>query len=232
MVWTNDIIQGILLGGLYALFAAGLSLVFGVMRLVNLAHGDFSIMAAYIALVLVGSLNINPFYTLILVMIVMAVFGYLIQRGLAVLREGRRPGLAALAGAAGIELSHISARHLAYRLGPRLNAAGRLAHARQGVELLLTEDPAEAREMAYALEALNSERQAVADATQQAVLALSAFSIWARRLSVEADWPGVARPLASIFSRSFSSASSPWISSPRARMAASVRFWRMPSTLP
>ena len=82
MVWVNDIIQGILLGGLYALFAAGLSLVFGVMRLVNLAHGDFSIMAAYIALVIVGSLNINPFYTLLLVMIVMAVFGYLIQRGL------------------------------------------------------------------------------------------------------------------------------------------------------
>jgi len=96
---------------------------------------------------------------------------YLIQRGLAVLREGRRPGLAALAGAAGIELPHISARDLAYRLGPRLNAAGRLAHARQGVELLLTEDPVEAREMAYALEALNSERQAVTDATQQAVLA-------------------------------------------------------------
>ncbi|MBN1628997.1 MAG: branched-chain amino acid ABC transporter permease [Thermoleophilia bacterium] len=82
MVWVNDIIQGILLGGLYALFAAGLSLVFGVMRLVNLAHGDFSIMAAYIALVIVGSLKINPFYTLILVMIVMAVFGYVIQRGL------------------------------------------------------------------------------------------------------------------------------------------------------
>jgi len=82
MIWLNDIIQGILLGGLYALFAAGLSLVFGVMRLVNLAHGDFSIMAAYIALVIVGSLKINPFYTLLLVMIVMALFGYLIQRGL------------------------------------------------------------------------------------------------------------------------------------------------------
>lgn len=82
MIWANDIIQGILLGGLYALFAAGLALVFGVMKLVNLAHGDFSIMAAYIALVIVGSLHINPFYTLILVMIIMAVFGYLIQRGL------------------------------------------------------------------------------------------------------------------------------------------------------
>ena len=82
MVWANDIIQGILLGGLYALFAAGLALVFGVMKLVNLAHGDFGILAAYISLVLVGMLNINPFYTLILVMIIMAVFGYLIQRGL------------------------------------------------------------------------------------------------------------------------------------------------------
>ena len=82
MIWVNDIIQGILLGGLYALFAAGLALVFGVMKLVNLAHGDFSIMAAYISLVIVGSLHINPFYTLILVMIIMAIFGYIIQRGL------------------------------------------------------------------------------------------------------------------------------------------------------
>jgi branched-chain amino acid transport system permease protein len=82
VVWANDIIQGILLGGLYALFAAGLALVFGVMKLVNLAHGDFSIMAAYLALMLVGLLNINPFYTLILVMIIMGVFGYVIQRGL------------------------------------------------------------------------------------------------------------------------------------------------------
>jgi branched-chain amino acid transport system permease protein len=82
VVWVNDIIQGILLGGLYALFAAGLSLVFGVMRLVNLAHGDFSILAAYVALTIVGVLHINPFYTIILVMLVMGIFGYLIQRGL------------------------------------------------------------------------------------------------------------------------------------------------------
>jgi branched-chain amino acid transport system permease protein len=82
VVWVNDIIQGVLLGGLYALFAAGLALVFGVMKLVNLAHGDFSIMAAYLALMFVGLLKINPFYTLIIVMVIMAVFGYVIQRGL------------------------------------------------------------------------------------------------------------------------------------------------------
>jgi branched-chain amino acid transport system permease protein len=82
MVWVNDIIQGILLGGLYALFASGLSLVFGVMRLVNLAHGDFSILAAYLSLAIVGSLHINPFYTIVLVMLVMGAFGYIVQRGL------------------------------------------------------------------------------------------------------------------------------------------------------
>jgi branched-chain amino acid transport system permease protein len=82
VVWVNDIIQGILLGGLYALFAAGLALVFGVMRLVNLAHGDFSILAAYLSLMFVSLLKINPFYTLVMVIIIMAVFGYVVQRGL------------------------------------------------------------------------------------------------------------------------------------------------------
>ena len=51
MEWVNIIIQGVLLGGLYALFAAGLSLIFGVMRLVNIAHGDLIVLAAYMALV-------------------------------------------------------------------------------------------------------------------------------------------------------------------------------------
>jgi branched-chain amino acid transport system permease protein len=61
MIWVDTIVQGILLGGLYALFAAGLSLVFGIMRLVNLAHGDFIVMAAYLILVLVSVLGLNPF---------------------------------------------------------------------------------------------------------------------------------------------------------------------------
>lgn len=82
MSWVNDLIQGILLGGLYALFAAGLSLIFGVMRLTSLAHGDFSVLAAYVALVIVGSVPISPFFTIPLVAIVMAIIGYLIQRGL------------------------------------------------------------------------------------------------------------------------------------------------------
>ena len=51
MEWINVILQGVLVGGLYAMFAAGLSLIFGVMRLVNIAHGDLIVLAAYIALV-------------------------------------------------------------------------------------------------------------------------------------------------------------------------------------
>ncbi|MBU2601314.1 MAG: branched-chain amino acid ABC transporter permease [Actinobacteria bacterium] len=81
MAWLNDVIQGILLGGLYALFAAGLSLIFGVMRLVNLAHGDLSLLAAYAALLIVGPLDINPFLSIFLVVLLVAVFGYILQRG-------------------------------------------------------------------------------------------------------------------------------------------------------
>ena len=61
MNWLDTILQGILLGGLYALFAAGLSLVFGIMRLVNLAHGDLIVLAAFLILVLVTTLGLNPF---------------------------------------------------------------------------------------------------------------------------------------------------------------------------
>ena len=80
MEWINAIVQGILLGGLYALFAAGLSLMFGVMRFVNLAHGDFIILAAFCAMVLVDALGFHPLLTLVVVIPLMAGFGYFGQR--------------------------------------------------------------------------------------------------------------------------------------------------------
>ena len=80
MEWINTIVQGILIGGLYAMFAAGLSLIFGVMRLVNIAHGDLIVLAAYVALVVVETLGINPLMSLLLVVPVMAVIGYVLQR--------------------------------------------------------------------------------------------------------------------------------------------------------
>ena len=80
--WVNALVQGVLLGGLYALFAAGLSLIFGVMRLVNIAHGDLIVLAAYIGLSTTMILGVHPFVALLIVMPVMAGIGYALQRGL------------------------------------------------------------------------------------------------------------------------------------------------------
>jgi len=82
MQWLNAVIQGVLLGGLYALLAAGLSLMFGVMRIVNLAHGVLAIVAAYIGLVFVENVGISPFLAIVLVVPIMALVGYLLQWGL------------------------------------------------------------------------------------------------------------------------------------------------------
>jgi branched-chain amino acid transport system permease protein len=79
VAWVDTILQGLLLGGLYALFATGLSLIFGVMRIVNLAHGDLSILAAFLAVVAVESLGLDPFVALVLVAPLMAALGYLLQ---------------------------------------------------------------------------------------------------------------------------------------------------------
>src|SRR6478609_9200824 len=82
MNWVNIIIQGVLIGGLYAMFAAGLSLIFGVMRLVNIAHGDLIVLAAYISLMVTQSVGIDPINSLLIVVPAMALLGYALQRGL------------------------------------------------------------------------------------------------------------------------------------------------------
>jgi branched-chain amino acid transport system permease protein len=82
MDWINTVVQGVLIGGLYAMFAAGLSLIFGVMRLVNIAHGDFIVLAAYLALVVTETLGIGPLPALLIVVPLMAAIGYALQRGL------------------------------------------------------------------------------------------------------------------------------------------------------
>ena len=81
MQWLNVILQGVLIGGLYAMFAAGLSLIFGVMRLVNIAHGDLIVLAAYVALMVTQALGVDPLTSLLLVTPVMAAIGYALQRG-------------------------------------------------------------------------------------------------------------------------------------------------------
>lgn len=101
MQWVNSVIQGILLGGLYALLAAGLSLMFGVMRIVNLAHGALAMLAAYLGLVIIQATGVSPFVAMIAVVPVMAAVGYALQRGIFN-RTLRMGGLAPLLAAFGL----------------------------------------------------------------------------------------------------------------------------------
>jgi branched-chain amino acid transport system permease protein len=82
MALVNSIVQGVLLGGLYAMFATGLSLIFGVMRVVNLAQGVLTLLATYLALVFVDATGMGPLQTMVVVVPVMFLIGYVLQRGL------------------------------------------------------------------------------------------------------------------------------------------------------
>lgn len=95
MQWVNIVAQGVLLGGLYALYGTGLSLIFGVMRLVNLAHGDMIVAAAYLALLAGQFLGLSPWLSLLLAAPALFIIGVLLQRGLlnATLGKGVLPPL-------------------------------------------------------------------------------------------------------------------------------------------
>src|SRR6204780_3483194 len=82
MDWINILIQGALLGGFYALFAIGLSMSFGIMRLVNISHGDLIVLSAYVALLVTQNTGLDPFLSLVIVVPVMFALGYVLQRGL------------------------------------------------------------------------------------------------------------------------------------------------------
>jgi branched-chain amino acid transport system permease protein len=77
---TDILLQGFLLGGLYALFALGQSLMFGVMRLTNTAQGDFIILGGFFAISLVGATGLAPGWALLLIAPAAFVFGYVLQR--------------------------------------------------------------------------------------------------------------------------------------------------------
>jgi branched-chain amino acid transport system permease protein len=77
---VDTLMQGILLGGVYALFATGLSLSFGIMRFVNIAHGDFIVLGAYASLALTTVLPMHPLLTLVIVVPALALVGYAAQR--------------------------------------------------------------------------------------------------------------------------------------------------------
>lgn len=89
--WVDTVLQGVMLGGLYALFAMGLSLMFGVMRLVNVAHGDFVILTAFIGFVIVDTLHLNPFVAMLIVVPLAFGIGYAVQAGVLTRTIGKDP---------------------------------------------------------------------------------------------------------------------------------------------
>jgi len=82
MQWLGIIIQGVLVGGLYALFAAGLAMSFGILRIVNLAHGDLVVLGSFVALLASDALGLSVLASFAVVVPVMFALGYALQYGL------------------------------------------------------------------------------------------------------------------------------------------------------
>ncbi|MDP9212210.1 MAG: single-stranded-DNA-specific exonuclease RecJ [bacterium] len=128
----------------------------------------------------------------------------LVRYGLTVLAQRRRPGLAALLDTAGVVPERLNAGTLGFTVAPRLNAGGRLSHARDALELLMTDDAARARQLASELERLNQERR---DMTTAAVAeahgSIGELSDAHRMVIVEGSWKsGVAGLVAGRLCRS------------------------------
>jgi branched-chain amino acid transport system permease protein len=87
---ANELVQGVLLGCYYALIACGLSFMFGVLRIINLAHGSIAVLAAFVVWTIAEQWNVSPFVALIAVVPVMAAAGWLLQR--TVLERSLRSG--------------------------------------------------------------------------------------------------------------------------------------------
>lgn len=95
MSWLYTIVNGLLLGGLYTLYGLGLALTFGIMRTVNLAHGDMIVLASFLSLVLTRLLGLSPFASLIVLIPAMFVLGQALQRAMLnrTLNEGVMPSI-------------------------------------------------------------------------------------------------------------------------------------------
>ena len=134
MSWVNAVLQGVLLGGLYALFACGLSLLFGVMEVINLAHGDFAVLGAYLALSLLPATHLPAVWSFVVVVPIFAIGGYVLQRTLlqASLRHGPLTTLLVTFGLSvmieNLLLEHYSADSHSLPIGSLASASFHIGH--------------------------------------------------------------------------------------------------------
>lgn len=82
MKWIDAVLQGLLLGGLYAQYAIGMSLMFGVMRIVNIAHGDLVVLLALIGITIAAFFGLGPGFIMLLLIPIGACIGWVLQRGI------------------------------------------------------------------------------------------------------------------------------------------------------
>ncbi len=116
--FLQALVSGLLLGGFYGVMVLGFSIIWGVMGVINLAHGEYLMMGAYMAWALFRAFNMDPFLSLVVVMPVMFVVGYLIQV-IIVNRVVERPHLMALLVTFGISISIANLYKLLYSADPR-----------------------------------------------------------------------------------------------------------------
>jgi single-stranded-DNA-specific exonuclease len=116
----------------------------------------------------------------------------LLREGLRAIETNPRLGVRALADAARFELTDVTTGDVVFKIGPRINAAGRMAHAEQAVALLLADDPDEAKALAAELEALNKERRSIDQETLREAKTMAERQITARNphalVLYQPDW--------------------------------------------
>ncbi len=69
MQWLDGLVQGVLLGGIYAQYALGMALMFGVMRIVNITHGDLMILLALVGITLASTFQLGPWPVLVILVV-------------------------------------------------------------------------------------------------------------------------------------------------------------------
>jgi branched-chain amino acid transport system permease protein len=126
--WVDTVVQGILLGSLYALFAMGQALVFGVMRLTNVAHGDLVVLAGFGAIALAGQFGLGPLAAFACLLPVAAASGYALQRGVLNDTLGKDP-LPSLVVTFGLSIVIQNVLQEIFSADPRSLPSGELATA-------------------------------------------------------------------------------------------------------